>query len=105
VLDIATGNQYITSFEWDAGKAESNYRKHGIAFETATKIFDDPFAVEMIDPLSADHGEERFLIIGRVEGLLLSVVYTERGDDIRIISARRATKSEHDDYYRQNAKD
>ena len=93
------------TFEWDTEKAEGNYRKHGVAFETATKVFADPFAMEWIDPLRADYGEERVLITGRAEGLLLAVVYTERGENIRIISARRATKSEHDDYYRQNAKD
>ena len=95
----------MTIFEWDADKAESNYRKHGIGFETASKVFDDPFAVESIDPLGADFGEERFLITGRAAGLVLTVVYTERGENIRIISARRTTKSEHEDYYRQNAKD
>jgi uncharacterized DUF497 family protein len=95
----------MATFEWDAEKAETNYRKYGIGFETARKIFDDPFAVERIDPLGAEYGEERFLIIGRAEGLVLAVVYTERGENIRIISARRTTKSEHEDYYRQNAKD
>lgn len=93
-------------FEWDAEKAQANYRKHGIGFETATEVFDDPFAVEMIDELNGDHGEERFLIIGLTKGhLILTVVYTERGDSIRIISARRATKAERDDYQSQNAKD
>lgn len=61
---------------------------------------------KMIDELSGDHGEERFLIIGLAKGhLILTVVYTERGDNIRIISARRATKAERDDYQSQNAKD
>jgi uncharacterized DUF497 family protein len=95
----------MAAFEWDTEKAESNYRKHGIGFETAVKVFGDLFAVENVDAFSVDHGEERFLITGRAESLLLTVVYTERGDIIRIISARGATRNERDDYYRQNAKE
>ena len=94
------------TFEWDAEKAKANYRKHGIGFETATEVVDDPFAVEMIDELSGAHGEERFLITGLSKShLILTAVYTERGDNIRIISARRATKAERDNYHSQNAKD
>lgn len=92
-------------FEWDLEKAESNYRKHGISFETASQVFDDPFAIEVIDPLSDEYGEERVLITGQAQSLIVVVVYTEREDHIRIISARRATKNEHDEYYRQNAKE
>ena len=95
----------MITFEWDDAKADTNYRKHGVSFETATRVFNDPFAVEWIDPLSPDYDEERFLVVGRAEKLVLTVVYTERGDHVRLISARRATKSEDDDYYRQNAKD
>lgn len=93
------------TFEWDLEKAESNYRKHGISFETASHVFDDPFAIEVIDPLSDEYGEERVLITGRAQSLILVVVYTERDEHIRIISARRATKAEYDEYYRQNAKE
>jgi uncharacterized DUF497 family protein len=93
-------------FEWDADKAKSNYRKHGISFELATEVFDDPLAAETIDEAAGDHGEERVSITGRTASLaILVVVYTERGENIRIISARRATKSEHDDYYRQSTED
>lgn len=95
----------MDGFEWDADKAQANYRKHGVSFETATKVFADPFAVETIDPLSAAYGEERIRILGRADQWLLVVVYTEREDRVRLISARRAIKSEHDDYYRQNAQD
>ena len=96
----------MTTFDWNTRKALGNYRKHGVSFETATEVFSDPFALEMIDELSGDHGEERFLITGRTRGdLVLTVVYTERGENIRIISARRATKIEHDNYYDQNAQD
>jgi hypothetical protein len=93
-------------FEWDAEKAKANCRKHGIAFETATQVFDDPSAVELMDELSGDYGEERFLMIGLSKGhLMLTVVYTEREENIRIISARRATRAERDNYQSQNAKD
>jgi hypothetical protein len=94
-----------STFEWDDGKAESNYRKHGVDFETATEAFADPFAVERVDPSHAEYGEERFLITGMASGQLLTVVYTARGERIRLISARRATKREHDNYYRQNSQE
>jgi uncharacterized DUF497 family protein len=93
----------MEGFEWDDAKAEVNYRKHGVDFETATKVFGDLFAVEKYDDASADHGENRFLITGIAAGYLVTVVYTERDVSIRIISARRASKGEHDDYYRQNS--
>jgi uncharacterized DUF497 family protein len=92
-------------FEWDDAKAEANYQKHGVDFETATEVFADLFAIEELDPGSDDHGEDRYRITGMGGGALLVVVYTEREERIRIISARRATKREHDDYYHQNSKE
>jgi uncharacterized DUF497 family protein len=69
----------------------------------AKTVFKDPFAVERLDDRE-DYGEERFVIIGAAEGnVVLFVAYTERGDRIRIISARRATQNEQDDYFRQNS--
>ena len=79
-------------FDWDDAKAEANYRKHCVDFETASEVFDDPFAVERFDSLSPDHGEDRYLIIGMAGGRLLTVVYTERSEVIRLISARPATR-------------
>ena len=90
-------------FDWDDSKAETNYRKHGIDFETATEAFGDHFALQKFDPFSADYGEDRFLITGMAGGQLVTVVYTDRDGIIRLISARRATKREHDDYYLQNS--
>jgi uncharacterized protein len=90
-------------FEWDDHKAEANYRKHGVDFAMATRVFDDLFAVERYDPFSSAHGEDRFVITGMVGGQFVTVVYTDRDDCIRLISARRASKREHDDYYRQNS--
>ncbi len=74
-------------FEWDETKAAENYAKHGVSFETATEVFRDTFAVERLDDRE-DYGEDRFILIGIVDGTVLTVVYTERSDRIRIISAR-----------------
>jgi uncharacterized protein len=93
----------MLDFEWDDAKAVANFRKHGITFEQAAYAFRDPFAVEWIDE-SAVYGEERIILLGMSGGQILSVVYTERGERIRIISARRATKHEKDNYYCENAR-
>lgn len=89
-------------FEWDNTKAAINWRDHGVAFHQAVKVFHDPFAVEWIDDRE-DYGEGRLNVIGFCEGVLLHVTYTERGDRLRLISARRAEKHEQDRYYRENA--
>ncbi len=73
-----------------------------MTFEQAAYAFHDLFAVEWIDE-TADYGEERGILLGMSGGQILSVVYTERGERLRIISARSATKYEKDTYYRQNA--
>ena len=86
-------------FEWDSEKAEKNLRKHGINFEDATLAFFDENLMEDFDDFHSDD-EERFKIIGRVEKILV-VIYTERGERNRIISARTATKKEMRDYYEQ----
>lgn len=94
---------YNSVFEWDEPKNEVNYHKHGVDFPTATEVFQDFFAVETMDERTTFHGEERYLITGMSGGSLLTVVYTQRGDAIRLISARRASKHERNDYYRQNS--
>ena len=71
---------------------------HGVNFELATFVFDDLHAIDEIDT-SMEYGEERSIITGRAEGGLLTVVYTMRGDRIRIISARKAEKHEHRRYH------
>lgn len=81
-------------FEWDDLKADENLRKHGVAFERATVIFDDPLCVSIEDP---DHSrdEERYVTIGSTFfGDVLVVGHTYRGERIRIITARRATSAE-----------
>jgi hypothetical protein len=90
-------------FEWHKAKAEANFRRHGVSFDLAKTVFKDPFAIERLDDRE-EHGEERFVIIGAAEGrVLLFVAYTDREERIRIISARRATQNEQDDYFQQNA--
>jgi uncharacterized protein len=80
--------------EWDAAKAASNLRKHGVSFEEAATALADDFSVTGADP---EHsvGERRFVTFGMSNAeRLLVVSHTERGDALRIISARRATKHE-----------
>lgn len=89
-------------FEWDEAKAESNYRKHGVRFEEAARVFDDPLAITRQDRI--ENGEERWQTIGLVAGcLLLMVAHTLRLEDegsevVRIISARRADRTERKRY-------
>ena len=80
-------------------KLKKNLRKHGVNFEDATLAFFDENLMEDFDDFHSDD-EERFKIIGRVEKILV-VIYTERGERNRIISARTATKKEMRDYYEQ----
>lgn len=88
-------------FEWDENKAESNFRKHGISFANATKVFDDPNCITQQDRF--ENGEYRWQTIGMVgsEQLLL-VAHTYLDDDentvVRIISARKASKQERKTY-------
>ncbi len=89
-------------FEWNEAKARANLRAHGVSFELAQTVFRDPFAVERLDD-RRDYGERRFVIIGMAESrALLFVAYTEREERIRIISARRVTQYEQEDYFKQN---
>ena len=76
-------------FEWDLDKALSNLAKHGVSFEAARLVFDDVFALDRFDAGSG-HSEARYIITGMANGILLTVVYTERGERTRIISARKA---------------
>src|SRR5690349_3986283 len=93
----------VLEFEWHEAKAQANLQVHGVSFELAKTVFKDPFAVERLDDRE-DYGEDRYVIIGMAEGhVLLYVAYTEREKRIRIISARRVTQHEQDDYFWQNA--
>jgi uncharacterized DUF497 family protein len=90
------------AFEWDETKAAENYLRHGVEFEIARQVFGDPFAIEQLDDRE-DYGEDRLILIGMGSGIVLTIVYTERDARIRLISARRATKHEQDEYFTQNA--
>jgi hypothetical protein len=89
-------------FEWDDRKAEENFRKHGVSFEEAALALGDPNMVDELDD-RFEYGELRCKAICMGRELLLAIVYTERGDNLRIISAREATRHEQDDYHRQNS--
>jgi uncharacterized DUF497 family protein len=89
-------------FEWDEAKAAENYTKHGISFATAIRVFDDAFAIERPDDRE-DYGEDRYSILGMVDGRLLYVAYTVREGVIRIISARGAEPYERRQYHEDNA--
>lgn len=86
-------------FSWDSRKAESNVRKHGVAFDEAITVFNDPYAY-IFDDLSHSEDEHREIIIGfSTLSRLVLVCFVERDEDvIRIISARRAAKVEIKDY-------
>jgi uncharacterized protein len=85
-------------FEWDDAKAESNRRKHGVTFDVATSVFNDP---DSFDEIDEDTDEERWKRFGMTTSGLLVVIHTERHQRIRIISARRANRHEQNDYNRK----
>jgi uncharacterized DUF497 family protein len=85
-------------FTWDPKKAAANLRKHGVGFPEAATAFADPHSITIADP---DHsaGEERFVLIGQSDRRRLVVVaHVERGDLMRIISARPASRRERNTY-------
>ncbi|PSF39532.1 hypothetical protein C7H19_01710 [Aphanothece hegewaldii CCALA 016] len=86
-------------FEWDENKRFSNIRKHSIDFINVVAIFENDTII--IEDERSNYGEQRFILIGLLEGRVIVVVYTERKDKIRIISARKATKNEERSYFEQ----
>lgn len=88
------------NFEWDDDKEQKNITKHGLDFRTAILVFGDANRIEMYDEAHSDM-EDRYITIGAINGVVtvLYVVYTERRDSIRIISARCATRREKEVYY------
>jgi len=86
------------TFEWDQNKSEKNERKHGITFEEAKTVFNDPLAITIDDP-NHSYDESHYIDIGfSFEGEVLVVWYTERNENIRIIGCRKATRSERKKY-------
>jgi uncharacterized DUF497 family protein len=85
------------SYEWDPGKAQANFAKHGVRFADAVTVLEDDLALTMRDPFSEE--EERWITLGRdALDRLLVVVYTWRGESVRLISARLATARETNQY-------
>ena len=87
-------------FEWDSDKASINLKKHGIDFRDAVRVFDDINRIELYDDAHSEY-EERYNTIGMVDDIIF-VVYTERRERTRIISARPATRLERRLYYDHN---
>jgi uncharacterized DUF497 family protein len=86
------------TFEWDPRKAAANERKHRVTFDEAATVFADPFGVVVDDPRHSSD-EPRVALLGHsASSRLLAVMFTERGDRIRLISARKATRREHRQY-------
>ncbi|MBQ6215789.1 MAG: BrnT family toxin [Erysipelotrichaceae bacterium] len=83
--------------EWDCNKEKLNIRKHGINFQTASKVFADDDKIILYDTLHSNE-EDRYIVLGDI-GKILFVVFTYRNDNIRIISARMATARERKVYY------
>ena len=89
-------------FEWDPAKAKANIAKHGVSFEDAQEVFEDLHAIELLDDAL---NEERWCLLGRAHAHILVVIYTERGNKVRIISARQASKREQKIYLEQDSTD
>ena len=77
---------------WDEKKRKFNLSKHGIDFRDAAKVFDGPLVA--VEDTRQDYGEARYVALGLLEGIVVSMVYTERGSVIRLISIRKALKHE-----------
>ena len=86
-------------FEWDANKEEQNRQKHGISFETAKMVFADDNRYEVFDSGHSSIGEDRYITVGAVADRIITVVYTVRSGNVRIISARYAVTTEKRYYY------
>lgn len=88
-------------FEWDRAKASTNAKKHGITFADASVALRDPDVVEDLD-IEQNYGEDRMIAYAKLDGQILVIIYTMRGDITRIISARRAEKHERNYYENEN---
>ena len=85
-------------FEWDEAKANENYRKHRVTFQLAARAFEDVHGLDLMDD-RMDYGEGRWLRIALIEGRVVSVAYTRRGEAVRIVSARASTRRERRMYH------
>jgi uncharacterized DUF497 family protein len=93
-------NETVVEFEWDPNKATTNFNKHGVRFAEAATVLEDEAALTVSDN---ETDEERFVTLGMGSmGRILIVAYATRGDRIRIISARKATRRERFQYERRH---
>ncbi len=88
-------------FEWDEIKNLENIKNHGISFEQAVGAFDDPFALSLEDPEHSDENETRYALVGLCEVGLIFVSFTYTDKNMRLISARNATKTMRKKYENQ----
>ena len=89
-------------FTWDERKRKLNLAKHGVDFRDAPAIFDGPLVT--VEDTREDYGESRYIALGVLHGVVVSVAYTERRDEIRIISIRKALKHEARSFFSQIGK-
>lgn len=88
----------VDDLEFDPSKQQKNLGKHGIDFELASTVLDDPYSLTLDD--YSDHNEERYFTVGiAINGQILVVNWTLRGDNLRLISARDASPQQKRDYY------
>ena len=92
-------------FEWDIAKSEENLKKHGVSFTEAELAFEDFYAIEEYDGEHSSADESRYKMLAMAGEKILLVVYTMRGENFRIISARDAEKYEREFYERQRSED
>jgi len=86
-------------FEWDEAKRLANLDKHGIDFIDVPEVFDGDIIT--VEDSRYSYGEQRFVTFGVLQGRVVAVVHTDRGESVRIVSARKATKNEHRTYFQE----
>jgi uncharacterized DUF497 family protein len=103
-LSGTTGNQYYRpgtliegDFEWDHAKAIDNFQKHSVRFVDAAQVFLDSGRIEQESPPGND-SESRWKSVGQVGNVVIAVIFTQRGEQVRIISARKASRRERREY-------
>jgi len=92
-------------FEWNIAKSEKNLKNHGVSFTQAELAFEDFYAIEEFDDEHSTAEESRYKMLAMADAKILVVVYTMRGENFRIISAREAEKYERELYERQRSED
>ena len=98
-ISLCTLKENCMVFAWDEEKNKANRKKHGISFEEAVCVFNDEKLLEIYDSEHSDSEEDRWYAVGTI-GILIVVVFTIRNDSVRIISARKATNGEKNEYYK-----